>query len=547
MKDATGTIGFKFMPTAYGDIQVGTAGPTFVSFDETITHTALGEWSSSTGYGVIDVAKSLGIPDTAPDLSLKGKNNNLALDLINAPSAWQAGYTGKGVKVAVIDSGIAANTEITGKIIDGYDFKDGDTDPSPAIGAYKDHSLGVASIIAGNHDGKGNGPDTSGVAPDAQLLNVRTAGPDGGNLLDIAKGIRWSVDHGADVICLPQQSPDTGTADELYSAIKYAYDHNVVTVIIGGNFSIYGASGPALAAKDGIAIAVGNFDVAPGIPFNSSNLPGATPFPWVMASSTGYVPNSDGGYTYYQDGGTSFAGPYVAGLAALLVQKYPNATAKFIIDKIVEGATGMPNTGHNVIGDAGNNAFINTAANDVVTGLGGIDTVQYTGKRDMYTVKHEGDKFIVTDNATATVDTMLGVERLQFSDKSVALDTDGNAGTLYRLYQAAFDRTPDQQGLGFWLRAMDQGKALTDVASGFLSSPEAQKLYGNLDATNFLTQLYANVLDRKPDAAGLAWHLNNLNHGVSMAQTLVGFSESAENVAKLVGVMTNGVDYIPSA
>ena len=94
---------------------------------------------------------------------------------------------------------------------------------------------------------------------------------------------------------------------------------------------------------------------------------------------------------------------------------------------------------------------------------------------------------------------------------------------------------------------MDQGKALTDVASGFLSSPEAQKLYGNLDATNFLTQLYANVLDRKPDAAGLAWHLNNLNQGVSMAQTLVGFSESAENVAKLVGVMTNGVDYIPSA
>jgi subtilisin family serine protease len=535
------------MPTVYGEIQVGATGPTFVSFDETITHTTLGDWSSSNGYGVIDVAKSLGIPDTAPDLSLKGKNNNLALDLINAPSAWQAGYTGKGVKVAVIDSGIAASTEIAGKIIDGYDFKDGDTDPSPANGAYKDHSLGVASIIAANHDNKGYGPDTSGVAPDAQLLNVRTAGPDGGNLLDIAKGIRWSVDHGADVICLPQQSPDTGTADELYSAIKYAYDHNVVTVIIGGNFSIYGASGPALAAKDGIAIAVGNFDVAPGIPFNSSNLPGATPFPWVMASSTGYVPNSDGGYTYYQDGGTSFAGPYVAGLAALLVQKYPDATAKFIIDKIIEGATGIPNTGHNFIGDAGNNTFINTTASDVITGLGGIDTVQYTGKRDMYTVKHEGDKFIVTDNATATVDTMLGVERLQFSDKSVALDTDGNAGTLYRLYQAAFDRTPDQQGLGFWLRAMDQGKAPTDVASGFLNSPEAKKLYGNLDATNFLTQLYANVLDRKPDAAGLAWHLNNLNHGVSMAQTLVGFSESAENVAKLVGVMTNGVDYIPSA
>lgn len=129
----------------------------------------------------------------------------------------------------------------------------------------------------------------------------------------------------------------------------------------------------------------------------------------------------------------------------------------------------------------------------------------------------------------------------------MALDIDANAGKLYRLYQAAFDRTPDQQGLGFWLKAMDQGKSLADVASGFLGSAEAQKLYGNLDPTNFLTQLYANVLDRKPDAEGLAWHLSNMSHGVSMAQTLVGFSESTENVANLIGVMTNGVEYVPSA
>ena len=200
-----------------------------------------------------------------------------------------------------------------------------------------------------------------------------------------------------------------------------------------------------------------------------------------------------------------------------------------------------------MIGDAGDNTFINTVASDVITGLDGIDTVQYTGNRDTYTVKHEGDKFTVTNIATSTVDTVLSIERIQFADKSVALDIDGNAGKLYRLYQAAFDRTPDQQGLGFWLKAMDHGAGLQDVASGFLSSPEAQKLYGNLDPTHFLTQLYANVLDRQPDAAGLAWHLNNLSHGVSMTQTLLGFSESTENVAKLIGVMSNGVDYILSA
>jgi hypothetical protein len=52
-----------------------------------LVHTPSGEWSKWTGYGVIDVAKSLGIADTAPDLAISDKSNNVALNLINAPSA----------------------------------------------------------------------------------------------------------------------------------------------------------------------------------------------------------------------------------------------------------------------------------------------------------------------------------------------------------------------------------------------------------------------------------------------------------------------------
>jgi subtilisin family serine protease len=543
----SGNVAFKFFPTVYGNIDVkGSGTPVFESFANATVHTDIGNWNTYTGYGLINVGRSLGIADTGDDgFHLGGKNNNVALELINAPVAWKNGFTGKGVKVAVIDSGIADNPEIHGKIVDQWDFRDNDSDASPTNGAYKDHSLGVASIIAANHDNKGNAPDTSGVAPDASLLNVRVSSPEGARGDDIAKGIIWSVDHGADVLCIPLQGAGDGYDQSIHDALKYAADHNVVSVVIGGNFGIYGGSGIGLAAKEGLCITVGNYDVNVGDPFGSSNLPGNTPFDWVMASSTGYVPNSHGGYTFYMDGGTSFAGPYVAGLAALLVQKYPDASAKFIMDKIVEGATGVPNDGSSRTGTALADKFINTNIGEHFFGKEGTDTVSYGGNQGDYTVANTNGVFTVTDNHTKVVDAFSSVERIQFSDHAVALDIDGNAGQVYRLYQAAFDRKPDVQGLGFWINAMDKGMTLEQVAKGFLDSPEMKRVYGDTSDKGFITNLYNNVLHRAADQGGFDWHVDNLSHGVSRVQELIGFSESAENVANLVGVINHGIDFVP--
>ncbi|GAB3404877.1 S8 family serine peptidase [Massilia agilis] len=553
IKSKDGAIGFKFFATVAGAIDVtGSGTPGFTDFSERIIHTAQGDWSTAEGYGVINVAKSLGVPDLGYTLPLNAQGNNLALDVISASSAWTAGITGKGVKVAVIDSGIASNSEVNASIVGGYDFFDNDTNPAPDNGNYRDHSLGVAAIIAASHAPHA-GQDAMGVAPDAQLLNVRVGSSNGSPSTNIASGIRWAVDQGAKVICMPLQnnsaSPDPVVAD----AVHYAYQHNVLTVIIGGNFSTYGATGLALIAKTGEALAVGNLDAMAATPFQSSNTPGATPFPWVMASSSGYLPNADGGYTYRADGGTSFAGPYVAGLAALLFQQSPNATVKDIIAKIIGGASisASAATAAAASGQTGTamaDRFVSTAANDSIDGKGGLDTVVFLGPRANYSIAQSGSQATVTDlTGKDGVDTLAGIERLAFTDKNVALDINGDAGQVYRLYQAAFGRVPDEGGLGYWISAKDGGMALVDIARQFMASKEAVDLYGaSPSAEALVNSVYQNVLHRAPDQGGHDFWVDTMSRGLNSPATLVtAFSDSTENIANAAAIIGNGFAYTP--
>jgi hypothetical protein len=127
------------------------------------------------------------------------------------------------------------------------------------------------------------------------------------------------------------------------------------------------------------------------------------------------------------------------------------------------------------------------------------------------------------------------------------MDVQGSAGQSYRLYQAAFDRAPDTGGLGFWMKSMDDGGlALVSVAQYFMDSPEFSTRYGPLDTPQFVTQLYANVLHRGPDEGGRDYWIGHLNQGnLTRAETLTYFSESAENQAALIGVIENGMTYLP--
>jgi len=190
--------------------------------------------------------------------------------------------------------------------------------------------------------------------------------------------------------------------------------------------------------------------------------------------------------------------------------------------------------------------FMPLGGNDTIAGSTGVDIVTYSGARASYTVSRTSYG-LGLKSAAGKVDQLTSVERLQFDDFSVAYDTQGSAGQAYRLYQAAFDRSPDFEGLEYQMNALDAGWRLTQVAQNFIDSPEFRTRYSTLSDNQFVTQLYANVLHRQPDVSGLSYHLNNLTSGYSRADTLVGFSESPENQAAVVATISSGMIYKATA
>lgn len=194
-------------------------------------------------------------------------------------------------------------------------------------------------------------------------------------------------------------------------------------------------------------------------------------------------------------------------------------------------------------GGSGNDAFGVPAGSVVLDGGAGLDTAVYTGARASFTVAREGNGYTVSD-PWGDHATLNNVERVQFGDAMVALDIDGNGGQAYRLYQAAFDRTPDQAGVGYWIAMLDHGASLVDAARDFVGSQEFRDLYGaDVGDAQFVQALYQNVLHRPAEGAGYDYWLASLQ-SVSRAQVLTDFSESAENQAQVVGVIKDGFDYV---
>ena len=151
------------------------------------------------------------------------------------------------------------------------------------------------------------------------------------------------------------------------------------------------------------------------------------------------------------------------------------------------------------------------------------------------------------DDSLTIRDTLSNVERLQFSDINLALDTDGVAGQAYRIYEAVLGRTPDLEGLGYWINDMDNGVSLTTIAQGFIASPEFQGKYGaNPSYETYINLLYDNILGRAPDAEGLNYWVSNMQKGVDTpAAVLASFSEGFENKANVAPDIANGIYYTP--
>ena len=212
--------------------------------------------------------------------------------------------------------------------------------------------------------------------------------------------------------------------------------------------------------------------------------------------------------------------------------------------------TGDNGGGSNVSGSSSGDTLTSGSGDEVIDGGGGLDVVKYDVKLGDASVSTnvDGTTTINASSAGEGNDTLIDVERVQFSDGMLALDVDAgeNAGSAYRVYQAAFARTPDNDGLKFWIGQVDVGVSLYDVARGFLASVEFQTIYGtNPSSSDFVARLYANVLGRDGEAAGIAFWTGELTSGArDMATVLTQFSESAENIAGVSSSINNGIWYV---
>jgi hypothetical protein len=199
-------------------------------------------------------------------------------------------------------------------------------------------------------------------------------------------------------------------------------------------------------------------------------------------------------------------------------------------------------------GSGANEEMWGRGGNDSINGGDGIDTAIYWQfDRDDYAVSGIGTSTITITHLNGGrdgTDTLTNIERINYENGILRVDINGNAGEVYRLYEAAFDRTPDQDGLSYWIDERDDGATMTQIANNFILSDEFQDLYGDPETlTNdaFLTLVYQNVLDRTPDQAGFAYWTSELERGFGRDAVLASFSESDENIANVAPAISNGI------
>ncbi|MEV8091032.1 type VII secretion-associated serine protease mycosin [Streptomyces nigra] len=255
------------------------------------------------------------------------KSTPWSLQRILLDQLWEHS-TGEDVKVAVIDTGVdKRNEQLTAAVTGGKSFVDGS-----AARDIEGHGTRVAGIIAARPL-KGTG--FVGLAPDAEILSYRYTGGQEkqGNSRTMSQAIRAAVAAGADVINISSDTANKEDNLELRQAVAFAVGKGALIVAAAGNDGADGKFANTYpAAYDGV-LAVGASDRNDERAFFSQS----GDFVDVAAPGVGMVSTVPGGGQCTADG-TSFAAPYVAGVAALLKQKHPEWKATQIATRIEETA-----------------------------------------------------------------------------------------------------------------------------------------------------------------------------------------------------------------
>lgn len=279
-----------------------------------------------------------------------------SLRIADMNSVWRES-TGAGVVISVIDSGVdTSHPDLAGSVLPGYDVsargkvvKHPDTASSVD---YEGHGTSVAGVITANRDGVG----VTGVAPDSMIMPIAIEDSNSSvsaQIKQVVTAIELAVSSGVDFINI-----SLGTYGELESqdkglmcgAIYAARLKGVLTFVSSGN---NGDTGNELVTPGSCthAVSVGSIDSTLNVSSFSSFDPEidfAAPGEYVVTTSSRYE-----GELYEESSGTSFAAPYAAGVAALVLESNPTATPDEVLDSMKRAAVDRGPIGKDVFYGSG--------------------------------------------------------------------------------------------------------------------------------------------------------------------------------------------------
>ena len=219
----------------------------------------------------------------------------------------------------------------------------------------------------------------------------------------------------------------------------------------------------------------------------------------------------------------------------------PNGSFTLAAGTVIENAFGGAGN-DSITGNAENNLLRGNAGNDTINGGEGIDTALYGTARSQATVQPNGKGFQVSTTNDGS-DVLLNIERLQFTDKSIAFDLDGNAGITAKVLGAVLGvasvKNPTFVGIG--LSFTDKGMSYSDLGALALSAVGAT----SNDAV--VTTLWRNVVGFNPSDADKAPFIKMLADGMKPGDLVSLASDTSFNTANigLVGLIQTGIEYIP--
>jgi hypothetical protein len=212
-------------------------------------------------------------------------------------------------------------------------------------------------------------------------------------------------------------------------------------------------------------------------------------------------------------------------------------------------------TANIINGGAGNDAVDGLAGNDVIIGgLGddqinggtGIDTAQFSGKQGGYTTSSANGAFVVLDKRSNSdgLDTLSAIERIKYSDKSFAIDLDGNAGITAKVIGAVLgkDAVKNPTIVGIGLNYADKGMSYSDLGALALNAVGAR----TNDA--IVSTLWRNVVGFEASPEMKAPFIKMLQDGLKPGDFVVMAADHILNTTNigLVGLVQAGIEFIPT-